>query len=219
MKHEKEPNAPDLFGPTIREDRWQSLARSSAIDVSYNAGFLTDPEADRYLRAVEQLEFRQEEIRLYGRVHKVPRLTAAFGEAGSIVYEYSGIRSQADPFPAFLEQLRDKVQYSTDCCFNFVLINLYRDGHDRVGWHSDDEKTLGSTIDVASLSLGATRSFKLRCNSASKTQLSQRLCHGSLLLMKHPTQLHWQHCISQERRVKRPRYNLTFRNVLRTVES
>ena len=209
------PSTTDLFGPVGREDHWEQIARGSTIDVSYNAGFMTDIEADRCVAALEHLDFQQEEIRVYGRLHNVPRLTAAFGEGG-LAYQYSGITSEASPFPPFLARLRDKVQRTADCEFNFVLINVYRDGRDRVGWHSDDEPGLGPRVDVASVSLGAPRAFKMRRKSRQGETLSQVLRHGSLLLMRHPTQIHWQHCVPQQRRVKSTRYNLTFRNVVRS---
>ena len=212
-RHTNDPSTVDLFGPISREDSWHSIARSPVIDVSYNAGFMTDGEADQYLKAIEQLDFQQESIRVYGRVHKVPRLTASFGEGGA-AYEYSGISSEGNPFPPFVARLQDKVQRGTNCLFNFVLINVYRDGYDRVGWHSDDEPALGARVDVASVSLGAPRVFKMRSKSEHRDALSQVLDHGSLLLMRHPTQLHWQHCVPQQRRVKDRRYNLTFRRIV-----
>ena len=46
--------------------------------------------------------------------------------------------------------------------FNSVLANLYRDGRDCMGWHSDDEPELGPAPVIASVSLGATRRFVLK---------------------------------------------------------
>ena len=46
--------------------------------------------------------------------------------------------------------------------FNSVLLNLYRDGQDSMGWHSDDESELGPAPAIASLSLGEPRRFLLR---------------------------------------------------------
>jgi alkylated DNA repair dioxygenase AlkB len=43
-----------------------------------------------------------------------------------------------------------------------VLLNLYRNGVDSMGWHSDDERELGERPVIASVSLGATRRFRLR---------------------------------------------------------
>lgn len=46
--------------------------------------------------------------------------------------------------------------------FNSVAANLYRDGHDSIGWHSDDEPIMGKNPTIASLSFGEERIFELR---------------------------------------------------------
>lgn len=58
--------------------------------------------------------------------------------------------------------LREAVQKVSGCSFNSLLCNLYRDGHDSIGWHADDEASLGAKPTIASLSLGDTRVFSLR---------------------------------------------------------
>ena len=202
----------NLFEQGRCEDKWRRVAKNGNVDVSINEGFLNETQANQYLEAMSRLEFNQESIRIFGQVHAVPRLTASFGERGT-GYRYSGIQSETQPFPRFLSKLCDEVQESTRCRFNFVLVNLYRNGQDKVGWHSDDEPDLGSQINVASLSLGAARRFKMRSKARHKHQFSMRLEHGSLLLMRHPTQLYWEHCVPQEKKVDNRRFNLTFRRV------
>ena len=97
---------------------------------------------------------------------------------------------------------------------NSVLLNLYRDGQDSMSWHSDDEPELGPAPVIASLSLGATRHFRLRRRGQTRTTLSLDLEGGSLLLMEAPLQQHWQHCIPKTRRQTGPRINLTWRQIL-----
>ena len=58
----------------------------------------------------------------------------------------------------------DKINAETGLVFNSVLANLYRDGHDHVSWHSDDEPSLGQQPTIATLSFGDTRTFQLRKN-------------------------------------------------------
>lgn len=58
--------------------------------------------------------------------------------------------------------LRGAVEQASGCGFNSLLCNLYRDGHDSIGWHSDDEASLGHRPTIASLSLGDTRVFGVR---------------------------------------------------------
>ena len=91
----------------------------------------------------------------------------------------------------------------------------YRDGRDSMGWHADDEPELGPSPVIASLSLGATRRFRLRPIGPKAEALAQPLGldlpNGSLLLMRGPTQHCWQHALPKTGRLTGPRLNLTFR--------
>jgi alkylated DNA repair dioxygenase AlkB len=39
--------------------------------------------------------------------------------------------------------------------FNSCLLNLYHDGNEGMGWHSDDEKSIEDNSSIASVSFGA----------------------------------------------------------------
>ena len=58
--------------------------------------------------------------------------------------------------------LRQAVDSASGSSFNSLLCNLYRNESDSIGWHSDDEASLGTKPTIASLSLGDTRVFSLR---------------------------------------------------------
>ena len=105
------------------------------------------------------------------------------------------------------------VECVTQRRFNCVLLNLYRDGSDSMGWHSDDEPELGDAPDIASLSLGATRRFLLRHRTERSRRFALDLTDGSLLLMRAPMQAFWQHCVPRTRRPVAPRINLTWRYI------
>ena len=109
--------------------------------------------------------------------------------------------------------LRGQLEARFGMVFNLVLANLYRNGHDYVGWHSDDERDLVPNCVLASLSLGETRVFKLRC-SASNVVDSVELRHGDLLMMRHPAQTKYKHMLAKSRRARKERVNLSFRRVL-----
>ena len=93
---------------------------------------------------------------------------------------------------------------------NRVLLNLYRDGDDTVGWHSDDEPELGPNPTIASVSLGAARRFDLRHKDTKETVKTLLRC-GSVLMMTGRTQSQWSHQVPRTRKVSEPRINLTFR--------
>ncbi len=169
--------------------------------------------ADRWLRQlVEQTSWQQPRLRLYGREHPVPRLVAWYGDAEAD-YRYSALIHRPLPWTPLLAQIRAQVMEAVGQPLNGVLLNYYRDGQDSMGWHSDDEVELGANPLIASLSLGATRRFDLRRKGQSRIEHSLWLEHGSLLVMRGPTQHHWQHQVAKTRSDCAPRLNLTFRSI------
>lgn len=112
-----------------------------------------------------------------------------------------------------LDELRKLLEGRLGLRFNSVLANLYRDGHDSMGWHSDNEPELGDEPAIASISLGAERDFLIRnCDRRAAAEKHViPLTHGSLLLMQGKSQQDWQHALPKRRKVLAPRINLTFR--------
>lgn len=179
-------------------------------ELYYDPGFLPTEEADALLQQLQQqARWRQDRIRLFGREHLIPRLQAFQSDAG-IHYTYSGLRLAGDAWLPGLQPLRQRLEAQCNQSFNALLLNLYRNGQDAMGWHADNEPELGRNPVIASISLGAQRRFRLRHNETRNTHTLE-LEHGSLLLMAGPTQHHWQHCLPRSRRCHDPRINLTFR--------
>ena len=160
----------------------------------------------------EEIPWVQNKIRFYGKQSLVPRLESWHGDEG-MSYSYSGIRMDAKPWTKNLLMIKESIEPIAKTTFNSVLINYYRDGKDRVAWHSDDEKELGKNPVIASVSLGAERKFKLRHKKYKENQLQHEvfLQNGSLLLMSGSTQHHWLHEIPRTAKPTGPRINLTFR--------
>jgi alkylated DNA repair dioxygenase AlkB len=142
----------------------------------------------------------------------MPRLTAWYGDPGS-VYTYSNIEMQPEPWSNLLKSMKDTISEFCKVEFNSVLLNLYRDGDDSMGWHSDDEKELGLKPVIASLSFGGERVFRFRHKSKKDLKYSVNLCHGSLLIMKGETQEFWQHSLPKTKKKVPSRINLTFRRI------
>jgi alkylated DNA repair dioxygenase AlkB len=158
-----------------------------------------------------EIAWQEEEILIYGKPCKVPRLMAWYGDARAY-YQYSGVNHQPLPWTSELLAIREKVQQYCGADFNSVLLNLYRDGQDSMGCHSDDEKELGENPVIASLSLGDERLFKLH-HKTRKTTLNVVFGHGDLLVMAGTLQHHWRHSVPKTRQPKTARINLTFRKV------
>lgn len=185
----------------------------AALD--YRADWVDSDTADAWLQElILATPWTQPEIRLYGRQVAVPRLVAWYGDSQA-AYRYSGLQHEPLAWTPLLQGVRQRLERETGHRFNGVLLNLYRDGGDAMGWHSDDEVELGRNPVVASLSLGAERRFDLRRKGSGRIQHSLLLGHGSLLVMSGATQHHWQHQIARTSKVSQPRLNLTFRLILR----
>ena len=126
----------------------------------------------------------------------------------------SGARFEPRPWPAALQALRARIDAAAGVAMNSVLANLYRDGRDAMGWHSDDEPELGLRPVIASLSLGGTRRFVFKHRRDPGRKFELPLEHGSLLLMKGDTQADWKHALPRTARPVPARVNLTFRRIL-----
>jgi len=180
-------------------------------EISYFPSFLSTQEADQYFQIFQnETAWKQDDIKIFGKIYKQPRLTALYGEKGKS-YSYSNITMNPTPFTASLLEIKRRIKEICDTSFNVVLLNMYRNGSDSNGWHSDDEKELGRNPVIASVSLGAKRMFQLRNKGDKISKYNIELTHGSLLLMKGETQHFWQHQVPKTKKEVQPRINLTFR--------
>ncbi|MEC5159919.1 alkylated DNA repair dioxygenase AlkB [Janthinobacterium sp. CG_23.3] len=168
------------------------------------------PPGDMLAQLIAQTDWRTEYLTLWGKRHAQPRLTAWHGEAR---YRYSGVTLEPQPFTPLQLLLKREVERVSGRRFNSVLLNYYRDQHDSMGLHSDDESELGAQPAIASLSFGAPRIFILKHKRLPRT-LKLALGDASLLLMAGATQANWRHGINKQRAACGPRVNLTFRNIV-----
>ena len=159
----------------------------------------------------DKVEWRQDEIKIFGKTLLVPRLTAWYGTKE---YIYSGVvNSPKEPIDE-IKTIQKKVEELLPSFkANGVLLNYYRDGKDKMGWHSDNEKELGDNPIIVSVSLGETRRFDFKKKDNNTDKTSVNLTSGSLLIMREGVQANWKHQIPQQLKVKKGRINLTFRMV------
>jgi alkylated DNA repair dioxygenase AlkB len=173
----------------------------------------TDKAGFYYNELLKSINWRQEEIKMYGKVYPVPRKTAWYGYP-EFNYKYSGILCNPEPWTKELMDIKRVIEHflpGED--FNSVLLNLYRDGNDKVSWHADDEPELGTNPTIASVSLGAVRRFDLKHKEDPDQKLQIELTSGSLVVMKGALQHHWLHQIPTQKKIQEPRINLTFRTI------
>jgi len=194
--------------------RWERLPLADA-DVRYAPCWLAREEADElFQRLQDEIPWERHRLRMFGRELEAPRLSCWIGDPGA-TYVYSRSRFEPRPWTPSLLSVRRRVEQACNARFNSVLANLYRDGDDAMGWHSDDEPELGTQPVIASLSLGAERRFRFRRRMPRGVRAAPpvglTLAHGSLLHMAGGTQHHYQHDLPKSAAVVGPRINLTFR--------
>ena len=177
-------------------------------------GFFPKTESDIYFnQLLNETQWKQEPIKIFGKSVMQPRLTAWYADENKNCV-YSGIVMKPVAWTETLLSIKQKAEKASGFQFNSVLLNQYRNGHDSMGWHRDNEKELGVNPVIASVSFGATRTFQLRDYKNKKPVQSIELTHGSMLLMKGETQHHWEHQLPKTKLPKGIRINLTFRNIL-----
>jgi len=175
------------------------------------------PQSDEKIfeQLFRETKWLHEKVMVWGKEHLQPRLTAWHGDPGRS-YTYSGTVMFPMPWTNLLLSLRRELEELTDARFNSVLLNLYRDHNDRMGFHSDNEPSLGKEPTIASLSYGVTRTLIFKHKKRADLERKRvPLVSGSVLLMKGATQSNWVHGIDKESRPCGPRINLTFRNILK----
>ncbi len=83
-----------------------------------------------------------------------------------------------------------------------------------MGWHRDNERSLGPQPVIGSVSFGAARYFHFRHAKDKDLRVKTVLSHGSFLLMRGDTQEYWYHSVPKTARVSEPRVNITFRIIV-----
>jgi alkylated DNA repair dioxygenase AlkB len=171
--------------------------------------FFVKEEADEYYNILlNQTEWREYEMPMYDKVVTAPRMVSWYGDTNRPE------RKSNPNWPAELLHIRERVQNETSINFNAVLLNLYRNGTDGVGWHSDKTSSTNKDMNIASVTFGETRMFRLRHKFMKHIpQIEIPLYHGSFLLMAGSTNSYWEHQVPKTAREVLPRINLTFRQV------
>ena len=181
--------------------------------VIYHGRILPEQDADRYRDALlATVPWRNDATVIFGK-HIVTARKVAWYADSDLSYTYSGTTKQALRWTKELLELKALVEAPSEASFNSCLLNLYHDGSEGMGWHSDDERSIVKNSCVASVSFGAERKFSFR-HKRTKETVSLVLEHGSLLVMKDETQTHWHHQLPKGAKIKTPRINLTFRKMI-----
>ncbi len=176
----------------------------------YYTSVMSSKDADHYLdMLLHQVDWQYDQAIMFGKEITMGRKFSWYGDE-PFLYTYSKKTRKAHSWIPVLLELRSLIEGTSGVSFNSCLLNLYHNGQEGMGWHSDDQKELKPHYAISSLSLGAPRKFVFK-HKKTKETAAQVLDHGSLLIMKGPTQVYWQHSLPPTKMVQAPRINLTFR--------
>lgn len=183
-------------------------------DLVLHQNFFSKPESDAfYYKLLNDTPWEEFDWTVYGKTHVAPRMTCWYEDASN-----PGAKPDKTSWPKELLEIRKRIETESGVMFNSVLLNLYRDGKDCVGWHSDRKDKFGENQIIGSVSFGETRPFRLRHKTRKDIPMVEiPLHHGSFLLMAGTTQTFWEHQIPRTAKDILPRINLTFRRVIREI--
>lgn len=170
-------------------------------------------QAHEYFESLKlTILWSSDRIKIFGKEIITRREVAWYGD-GEFDYRYSGHSHIARPWTKELLEIKNLAELHCKTSFNSCLLNLYHNGSEGMGWHSDDESSLDPQAPIASVSLGAERRFLFRQKSDKTVKKEILLHNGSLLLMDAASQRSWQHSLPVSARISAPRINLTFRRM------
>ena len=197
----------DLFN----NDPGVNLLPEDGVVFYHGSVFSTDDSRSFFSELLKQIPWRHDEVVMFGKQIVTARKVAWVAEKG-VAYAYSGKSRDPPTWTPLLLELKAKCESLTGSSYNSCLLNLYHDGGEGMGWHSDNERSIVTQSSIACLSFGAERKFSLK-HKLSKDTVSIQLSDGSLLEMKGTTQENWLHQIPKSKKVTSPRISLTFREM------
>lgn len=182
----------------------------------YCPNFFTDHEI-WYFLIDNSVEWQQFMVKVYGKTMAQPRDSFYMADNG-YPYKYSGIDRRPEDWTISVTEMKKILEEAVEEIepehpkLNAVLGNRYRNGHQNIGAHSDNEGDLHDNAFIVSVSLGAARDF-IFTHKETNEKVKILLEPGSVLLMGGDCQKNWKHELPKRLRVKDPRINLTFRSV------
>ena len=182
--------------------------------IDYYPNYLPNTFSTNLFNELMEIEYEHSSIQMYGKSIKLPRVQAWMSDENVNASLYQ--KGKSLPWSENMYFLKTEIEKLYKFKFDYVLINLYRDGNDSISFHSDGESIGEGKNIIAGISLGATRKFVMRHNSWKERALEKKefnLVSGSLIMMiGDNTQKYWKHSVPKTTRVTSPRINLTFRH-------
>ena len=187
-----EEERPRLSFDALRRD---PLDDRSWLDVV--PGWVPD-HGELFERLLEIAPWQQRTRQMWETEVLEPRLVAAWGTGEAVPPEIAEL----------VAPLNDRYGVDFDSC----LINLYRDGDDAVAWHADTVRKVMRDPLVATVSLGARRSFLVRPAAGGAVVRRYAPGEGDLIVMGGAMQHDWHHTVPREKSASGARMSITLRH-------
>jgi len=167
---------------------------------------------DQYQELWNSHPLEQDEICIFNKYVKIPRWQQAYGED----YKFSGSMAKSLPITEQLQKYIDwvnlnEVSNGRSGELNGILLNWYENGDHYIGWHSDDEPQLDKSFPVYTISLGATRTFKIREKKNKNIVTDFELKNNDFFIMGGEFQKHYQHHLPKRKKCINSRISITLR--------
>lgn len=118
-------------------------------------------------------------VKVYGKVLRTPRWQQTYGCG----YTFSGMNHEALPTPEIFQPFWDWATETKYGPFNQMLVNWYQNGLHYIGKHRDSESQLETGAPIVSISLGASRKFRIRNYKTNEIVQDVMMPHGTVLVM------------------------------------
>jgi alkylated DNA repair dioxygenase AlkB len=114
-------------------------------------------------------------------------------------------------------KIKEYIEKKLNCKLNHALIQLYRNGDDMIGEHSDKTLDIKHGSVIVNYSVGVTRTMRLR--KKDKTQIEKvDLTNNSIFVLGPETNKKWLHMIKSNSSINGERISFTFRNIATFID-
>jgi alkylated DNA repair dioxygenase AlkB len=213
----------------LEKERYLQQIKNANTIINYEDFFIKKIQKtynEIFKHLLNDIKWKSSSVILYGKSCLQKRLTCHMSDTG-LSFKYSGVNNKSIPFDStvyFLKKYVEHILNNNDISlevnnnklydFNYCLLNLYNDGNENIGMHSDDESAMIPFSPVVSLSLGETRHFDIHHKINTDEKYRYDINFGDIMVMGGAFQTKFKHGVPVQKTVKNPRISLTFRNIV-----
>jgi alkylated DNA repair dioxygenase AlkB len=156
-----------MIQSTLFEEEQPNILPYDGI-AHYYGSIYTHEESNYFLNTLlNTIEWQNDQVKIFGKLIITKRKVAWYGSL-PFEYRYSNTTKKALPFTSALIAIKQKIEAVSGETYNSCLLNLYHNGNEGMGWHSDAEPELKKDGAIASLSFGAERKFVFKHKVSSE---------------------------------------------------